>query len=86
MAKFIEDAIHKLEGIVHHGKYKLKKRKLKTDVAKKVAKEVSNIIDDNIPREERKEICDKAGKEAHKPVADMKRKVSNDVRKDLGLD
>ena len=63
MAKFIEDAIHKLEGIVHHGKFKHKKVKLKTDVAKKVAKEVANIIDDNIPREERKKICDKAGTE-----------------------
>ncbi len=86
MAKFIENAINKLQGIVYHGKYKLKKRKLKTDVAKKVAKEVSSLINDNIPKIERKEICDNAGKEAHKPVADMKRKVSNEVRKDLGLD
>ena len=86
MAKFIEDAIHKLEGIVHHGKFRHKKVKLKTDVAKKVTKEVSSLINDNVPKIERKEICDNAGKEAHKPVADMKRKVSNEVRKDLGLD
>ena len=86
MADHIEDAIHKISNVVKHGKLKHKKIKLKTDVAKNVEKEISKVLNDNVTKEERDRICRKARQDAHKPVADMKRDVSNDVRKDLGLE
>ena len=86
MADHIEDAIHRIHNVIKNGKLKHKKIKLKTDVSKKVAKEIASILNDNISTIDRDKICKDARKEAHKPVADMKRKVSNDVRKDLGLD
>ena len=86
MAEHVSDAIHRIKSIIKHGKLKHKKIKLKTDVAKKVAKEIARILNDNIPTIDREKICKDARKEAHKPVADMKRKISNEVRKDLGLD
>lgn len=86
MADNISDAIHRIHNVVKNGKFKHKKVKLKTDVAKKVAKEVSDVLNDNISRIDRDKICRDARKEAHKPVADMKRDVSNEIRKDLGLE
>ena len=86
MADHISDAIHRIKNIIKNGKLKHKKIKLKTDVAKKVEKEVSQILNDNIAKAERDKICRKARLDAHKPVADMKRDVSNEVRKDLGLE
>lgn len=85
MADHIEDAIHRIHNVIKNGKLKHKKIKLKTDVAKKVDKEVAQVLNDNVSRAERDKICKEARKEAHKPVADMKRDVSNEVRKDLGL-
>lgn len=86
MADNISDAIHRIKRTIKNGKLKHKKVKLKTDVAKKVAKEVSDVLNDNISRIDRDKICRDARKEAHKPVADMKRDVSNEVRKDIGID
>lgn len=85
MADHIEDAIHRIKGTIKNGKFKHKKVKLKTDVAKSVDKEVSDALNDNISRTERNKICRDARKEAHSPVADVKKKVSDEVRKDLGL-
>ena len=86
MADNISDAIHRVHNVVTHGKLKHKKIKLKTDVAKNVDREAAKVLNDNVSRSERDKICKEARKEANKPVADMKRNVSNEVRKDLGLD
>ena len=85
MADHIEDAIHRIKGTIKNGKFKHKKIKLKTDVARKVDKEVADVLNDNISRIERDKICKDARKEAHSSVADTKKKVSDEVRKDLGL-
>ena len=85
MADHIEDAIHKIKNVIKNGKLKHKKIKLKTDVAKKVDKEVSQILNDNVPRAERDKICKDARKEAHSVAADTKKKLSDEVRNDLGL-
>lgn len=85
MADHIEDAIHKIKNVIKNGKLKHKKVKLKTDVAQKVEKEVARIMNDNIPTIDRNKICRDARKEAHKPVADAKKELSDSVRKDLGL-
>jgi hypothetical protein len=85
MADHISDAIHRIKGTIKNGKFKHKKIKLKTDVAQKVDKEVADVLNDNISRIERDKICKTARKEAHLPVADTKKKVSDEVRKDLGL-
>jgi vacuolar-type H+-ATPase subunit H len=85
MEDHIEDAIHRINSVIKNGRLKHKKIKLKTDVAKKVAKEVSDILNDNVTRVERDKICRSARKKAHKYVADVKKDVSDEVRKDLGL-
>ena len=85
MADHIEDAIHKIKNIIKNGKLKHKKIKLKTDVSKNVEREVAKILNDNIPSVQRNKICKDARKEAHKPVADVKKELSDSVRKDLGL-
>ena len=85
MADHIEDAIHRIKGTIKNGKFKHKKVKLKTDVAQKVDKEVADVLNDNISRIERDKICKDARKEAHSPVADVKKELSDEVRKDLGL-
>ena len=91
MADFIEDAIHKIEDKVKGGKFKHKKIKIKTTASKGLSKEASKVINDNITSYKRDNICKEARKDinpakgAHSPVADMKREVSNEVRKDLGL-
>jgi fructose/tagatose bisphosphate aldolase len=86
MADHIEDAIHRIKNVIKNGKLKHKKVKLKTDVAQKVEKEVARIMNDNIPTIDRNKICRDARKEAHKPVADAKKELSDSIRKDLGLD
>ena len=86
MADHISDAIHRIKNIIKNGKLKHKKIKLKTDVAQKVDKEVSQILNDNVPRAERDKSCRNARKEAHSVVADVKKKLSDEVRDDLGLD
>ena len=86
MADHISDAIHRIKNVIKNGKLKHKKVKLKTDVAQKVEKEVARIMNDNIPTIDRNKICRDARKEAHKPVADAKKELSDSVRKDLGLD
>lgn len=86
MADHIEDAIHRIKNVIKNGKLKHKKVKLKTDVAQKVEKEVARIMNDNISTIDRNKICRDARKEAHKPVADAKKELSDSVRKDLGLD
>ena len=85
MADHIEDAIYKIKNVIKNGKLKHKKIKLKTDVAKNVEREVAKILNDNIPSVQRDKICKDARKEAHKPVADVKKELSDSVRKDLGL-
>ena len=85
MADHIEDSIHRIKNTIKNGKLKLKKIKQKTDVAKNVRREVARILNDNVTKVERNEICRNARKEAHKPVADDKRDLSNEVRKDLCL-
>ena len=86
MADHISDAIHRIKNVIKNGKLKHKKVKLKTDVAQKVEKEVARIMNDNIPTIDRNKICRDARKEAHKPIADAKKELSDSVRKDLGLD
>ena len=85
MADHIEDAIYRIKNVIKNGKLKHKKVKLKTDVAQKVEKEVAKIMNDNIPSIDRDKICRNARKEAHKPVANVKKDLSDSIRKDLGL-
>lgn len=85
MARHIEDAIHRIKDVIKNGKFKHKKIKLKTDVAQNVDKEVADILNDNVSRSERDKICRDARKEAHSIVADTKKKLSDEMRKDLGV-
>ena len=85
MADHIEDAIHRIKDVIKNGKFKHKKIKLKTDVAQNVDKEVADILNDNVSRSERDKICKDARKEAHSIVADTKKKLSDEMRKDLGV-
>lgn len=85
MAFCTEDAINKIDNIVKHGHFKHKKVKLKTEVSKGLSDDAARELNDNVSKIERKAICKEAGKTAHTPVADAKREISNEVRKDMGL-
>lgn len=86
MAEFIEGSISRIETKIKNGKLKHKKVKLKSDVAKKVDKEVAGIMNDNINSVERDRICKEARRKAENPVAKVKRKISKEVGRDLGLE
>ena len=86
MSDNIDGAISRIELKVQNGKLKPHKVKAKTDVSKKVDKEVARIMNDNISSQERKAITDVASKKAESPVAKVKRKLSKEIGRDLGLE
>ena len=86
MADHIEGPISRIETKIENGKLKHKKIKLKSDVAKKVDKEVARIMNDNISSGERDKICKEATQKAKSPVAKVKRKISKEIGRDLGLE
>lgn len=86
MADNIQGSIAKTEFKIKNGKLKIKKVKLKSDVAKKVDKEIAKVMNDNVTSIERNDICKKARKEAQSPIAQMKRKISKDIGRDLGFE
>ena len=88
----IQGAISKVEYKIKNGKLKIKKVKLKSDVAQKVDKTVEKIMNDTVPVQVRKKINKEVrddinpAKGAHNPVSDMKAKISKDIGRDLGMD
>ena len=76
IASNLSEAAEKLKAThtkVEHGKLKIQRKKIKAQVMKK-----------HRPTDyERERICRNARKKAHTPVADAKRNISNDVRKNL---
>ena len=81
----MNDPINRAKVKAEGGKIKIKRRKLKTDIAQEVSPENSQVLNDNVSRSERKKICKEARKEAHSIVADTKKKLSDEMTKDLGL-
>ena len=86
MAEHIDSAVGRIEFRIQNGKLKHKKVKLKTDVSKNFEKETAKILNDNIPSLEREEIIKKASRKAENPVAKVKRKISKEIGRDLGLE
>ena len=86
MSDNIDGAISRIELKIHKGKLKPHRVKAKTDVSKKVDKEVARVMNDNIASQERKAIVNKASKKAENPVAKAKRELSKEIGKDLGLE
>lgn len=86
MSDNIDGAISRIELKIHKGKLKPHKVKAKTDVSKKVDKEVARIMNDNVSSGERKAITDIASKKAENPVAKAKRELSKEIGRDLGLE
>ena len=90
MAKFINDPINNAQVKAERGKIKIKKKKLKTDIAKEASPEHSQILNDNTSKTERDKICKEARADhnpatgAHSYVADVKRKITQQINKDLG--
>lgn len=88
----IQGAISKAEFKIKNGKLKIKKVKLKSDVADNIDKLTANVMNDTVPVEVRKKINKEVRKDinpakgAHNIVADTKAKVSKEVGKDLGMD
>ena len=82
----IDGAISRIELKIQNGKLKPHKVKAKTDVSKKVDKEVARIMNDNIPAIERKKINASNRSNAHTIVADTKAKISKEIGRDLGLE
>ena len=91
MSDNIQGSISRAEFKIKNGKLKVKKVKLKSDVAKKVDKDVAKIVNDTVPAQVRKEINKEVRKDsnpakgAHNIVADTKAKISKEVGQDLGL-
>lgn len=85
MADHIENPIHKIEDKVKNGHFKFKRVKLKTTASKDFSDDAAKVVNDCVSRMKRKQICKKARKKAHLPVADMKVDISKEVRNDLEL-
>lgn len=86
MKREVNDAVHKIEQKVENGVPTVNRVKIKTTTALKATPKTAKIITDVTSRLERSKICKKARKGAHKPLADFKKQISDDVRKDLGMD
>ena len=86
------DSISRAEFKIKNGKLKVKKIKLKSDVANNVDKLSAKVMNDTVPVQVRKKINKKVrddinpAKGAHNPVADMKAELSKEVGKDMGMD
>lgn len=89
MSDHIEGSINKIKGIIKHGKFKFKKKKLKAEVLDKMLDpEIKEIIkgSDNVLKIKRKAINKENRKKAHNIIADVKAKISKEVGRDLGMD
>ncbi len=88
----IQGAISKAEFKIKNGKLKIKKVKLKSDVANNIDKLSAKVMNDTVPVQVRKKINKETRKDynpaegAHNPVADMKAKISKEVGQDMGMD
>ena len=88
----IQGAISKAEFKIKNGKLKIKKVKLKSDVADNIDKLSAKVMNDTVPVQVRKKINKETRKDynpaagAHNPVADMKAKISKEVGQDMGMD
>jgi hypothetical protein len=88
----IQGSISKAEFKIKNGKLKIKKVKLKSDVAKNLSKRAAEIMNDTVTSQVRDKINKEAridinpAKGAHNPVADMKAKISKEVGRDMGMD
>ena len=85
MAEHTEDAIVRIEAKIKHGKLKHKGVKAKTDVSKDFEKETAKLLNDNIGKFQREKILKDSRKKAQSPIAKVKRKISKEVGRDLGL-
>ena len=85
MSERIEGPISRIETKVKHGKLKHKKIELKTDVSKDVDNKTAEILNDTVNPVKRDEICREARLKAESPVAKVKRKISKEIGRDLGL-
>ena len=86
MAEHVQDAIIRIEAKIENGKLKHKGIKAKTDVSKDFEKETAKLLNDNIGKFQREKILKDSRKKAQSPVAKVKRKISKEVGRDLGLD
>lgn len=67
------DRIKAIKQKVKHGKIRIERKDVKAQLTKDLHK----------TDKEREEICKKARKDAHKPIANMRRKMSNEIRSGL---
>lgn len=77
MAKYIDNAIYKMELVINKGKPKSLKKELKARVMKPVTQEVPDI--------EREKICKKASDSANNAVSRIKKELSDKKREDLNF-
>ena len=88
----IQGAIAKAEFKIKNGKLKIKKVKLKSDVADNIDKLSAKVMNDTVPVEVRKKINKEVRKDinpakgAHNIVADTKAEISKEVGRDMGME
>lgn len=91
MQNNIQGAISKAEFKIKNGKLKIKKVKLKSDVADNIDKLSAKVMNDTVPVQVRKKINKEVRKDinpakgAHNPVSDMKANLSKEVGRDTGM-
>lgn len=87
----ITGAISKAEFKIKNGKLKVKKVKLKSDVADNIDKLSAKVMNDTVPVQVRKKINKEVRKDfnpssgAHNPVSDTKVKISKEIGRDMGM-
>ena len=88
MAERIQGTINKIETKIKNGVLKHKKVKTKRDTFDNILDpEIKRIVKgaDVINKSERKQIDKEARKKAQSPIVKVKRKISKEVGRDLGL-
>ena len=86
---YIQGAIDKIELRVKNGRLKPLRVKAKTEATKNEPEDVSKTLNDTVSPVKRKIINRKVRadhnplKGAHNPVSDLKKKISDEIRKDL---
>ena len=79
----ISGSISKMEFIVKNGKPKIHRTKLKTKMASSSPEDVQQSVNDVVKKVKRDKINCKVRRTAHTALADTKKKISDEIKKDM---
>ena len=79
----ISGAISKIEYVVTNGKPTFHRTKLKTEMVSNSPEDVQQSVNDVIKKVKRDKINRKVRRTAHTALADTKKKISDEIKKDM---